>query len=149
MKVTRALETKVLQGFNQKEGLLFNPRKILLIGTLGSGKTTVAQRLARDTGFPYASIDGCRIRYGDGTVDGEERTWENFLHLIYIDEPLKRDCYTEMCRLERWSVRTLRAKLDGMVYERTALSKKPEELAKSGLAALRNEDRMTPALVMP
>ena len=89
MKVTRALETKVLQGFNQKEGLLFNPRKILLIGTLGSGKTTVAQRLARDTGFPYASIDGCRIRYGDGTVDGEERTWENFLHLIYIDEPRK------------------------------------------------------------
>ena len=52
-----------------------------------------------------------------------------------------------MCRLERWSVRTLRVKLDGMLYERTALSKKPEELAKSELAALRKEDRMTPDLV--
>jgi predicted nuclease of restriction endonuclease-like (RecB) superfamily len=70
-----------------------------------------------------------------------------FLDLICIDEPLKRDFYTEMCRLERWSVRTLRAKLDGMVYERTALSKKPEELAKSELAALRDEDQMTPDLV--
>jgi len=48
---------------------------------------------------------------------------------------------------ERWSVRTLRAKLDGLLYERTALSKKPEELAKSELAALRKEDRMTPDLV--
>jgi ATP-dependent protease HslVU (ClpYQ) ATPase subunit len=53
------------------EELNIKPRKILLIGTLGSGKTTVAQRLAQDAGFPYASIDGCRIRYGDGTVEGE------------------------------------------------------------------------------
>jgi predicted nuclease of restriction endonuclease-like (RecB) superfamily len=74
-------------------------------------------------------------------------SWSHFLDLIYIDEPLKREFYTEMCRLERWSVRTLRAKLDGMLYERTALSKKPEELAKSELAALRKEDRMTPDLV--
>ena len=74
-------------------------------------------------------------------------SWSHFLDLIYIDEPLKRDFYTEMCRLEQWSVRTLRAKLDGMLYERTALSKKPEELAKKELAALRDEDRMTPDLV--
>ncbi|MDO8871651.1 MAG: PDDEXK nuclease domain-containing protein [Methanoregula sp.] len=74
-------------------------------------------------------------------------SWSHFLDLIYIDEPLKRDFYTEICRLERWSVRTLRAKLDGMLYERTALSKKSEELAKKELAALRDEDRMTPDLV--
>jgi len=74
-------------------------------------------------------------------------SWSHFLDLIYIDEPLKRGFYTEICRLERWSVRTLRAKLDGMLYERTALSKKPEELAKKELAALRAEDRMTPDLV--
>ena len=61
------------------EDLKIKPPKILLIGTLGSGKTTIAQRLARDTGLPYESIDDCRIRYGDGTVDGEDRAWENFL----------------------------------------------------------------------
>jgi hypothetical protein len=92
MKVTRVLETKVLQGFHQKEGLLFSSRKILLIGTLGSGKTTVAQRLARDTGFPYASIDGCRIRYGDGTVEGEERAWENFLAICREPAPGILEC---------------------------------------------------------
>ena len=65
--------------FCNPEGLDVRPWKILLIGTLGSGKTTLAEYLTRDTGFPYASIDECRIRYGDGTVSGEERAWENFL----------------------------------------------------------------------
>jgi len=88
--------------------------------------------------------------YGDEakvSTLSRQLSWSHFLDLIYIDEPLKRDFYTEMCRLERWSVRTLRAKLDGMLYERTALSKKPEELARKELAALREEDRMTPDLV--
>jgi predicted nuclease of restriction endonuclease-like (RecB) superfamily len=52
-----------------------------------------------------------------------------------------------MCRLEQWSVRTLQAKVQGMLFERTALSKKPEELARKELAALRDEDKMTPDLV--
>jgi hypothetical protein len=63
------------------------PQKILIIGTLGSGKTTLAELLARDTGFPYASIDGCRIRYGDGTVSGEERAWNHFLALCRKSTP--------------------------------------------------------------
>jgi hypothetical protein len=63
------------------------PQKILIIGTLGSGKTTVAQQLAQDTGFPYASIDGCRIRYGDGTVEGEEWAWEKFLEICRKPAP--------------------------------------------------------------
>ena len=63
------------------EGPEIKPKKILIVGTLGSGKTTIAELLARDTGFPYASIDGCRIRYGDGTVYGEERAWDHFLEI--------------------------------------------------------------------
>jgi hypothetical protein len=55
------------------------PQKILLIGTLGSGKTTIAQQLSRDTGLSYESIDDCRIRYGNGTIKGEDCAWENFL----------------------------------------------------------------------
>src|SRR5262249_32193167 len=53
----------------------------------------------------------------------------------------------EMCRIERWSVRTLHAKIGSMLFERTALSKKPADLAKQELAALREEDKLTPDLV--
>ena len=74
-------------------------------------------------------------------------SWTHFRNIIYIEDPLAREFYTEMCRLERWSVRTLQAKIQGMLFERTALSKKPEELARKELAALRDEDRMTPDLV--
>ena len=52
-----------------------------------------------------------------------------------------------MCRIERWSVRTLRQKISGMLFERTALSKKPVELAKQELTQLREEDKLTPDLV--
>ena len=74
-------------------------------------------------------------------------SWTHFRQIIYIDDPLKRDFYAEMCRIERWSTRTLEKKIGGMLYERTALSKKPALLAKQGLAALREEDRLTPDLV--
>ena len=74
-------------------------------------------------------------------------SWTHFRNIIYIEDSLAREFYTGMCRLERWSVRTLQAKIQGMLFERTALSKKPEELARKELAALRDEDRMTPDLV--
>jgi predicted nuclease of restriction endonuclease-like (RecB) superfamily len=76
-----------------------------------------------------------------------ELSWTHFKEIIYIDDPLKRDFYAEMCRIERWNTRTLHAKIQNMLYERTALSKKSEKLIKQELAALREEDRMTPDLV--
>jgi hypothetical protein len=74
-------------------------------------------------------------------------SWTHFLALIPLKDPLQRDFYAEMCRVERWSVRTLRQKIASMLYERTALSRKPAELAQLELRALREEDRMTPDLV--
>ena len=52
-------------------------------------------------------------------------SWTHLIYLIPLDDPLKRDFYAEMCRLERWSVRTLRKKIGGMLSARTALPKKP------------------------
>ena len=52
-----------------------------------------------------------------------------------------------MCRIERWNVRTLRAKIGGMLFDRTAMSRKPEELVKQELAKLREGDTLTPDLV--
>jgi hypothetical protein len=55
--------------------------------------------------------------------------WNHFLHLIRLNAPLKRDFYAELCRIERWSTRMLEKKIGGMLFELTALSKKPEKLA--------------------
>ncbi len=73
--------------------------------------------------------------------------WSHFKEIIPQQDELKRDFYAEMCRFERWSVRTLRQKIGGMLYERTALSKKPDKLIRKELAALREEDKLTPDLV--
>ena len=76
-----------------------------------------------------------------------ELSWTHFKQIIYLDDPLKRDFYAEMCRIERWSTRTLEKKIGGMLFERTALSKKPEKLIREELDTLRAEDKLTPDLV--
>ncbi len=74
-------------------------------------------------------------------------TWTHFIALIPIKHELQRDFYTQMCRIEGWNVKTLRKKIDSMLYERTALSKKPDELIKKELKALKDKDKLTTDLV--
>jgi len=74
-------------------------------------------------------------------------TWTHFKEIIYLGDPLRRDFYAEMCRTERWSTRTLKAKIGGMLFERTAISKKPEDLIRQEIGSLREKDRLTPDLV--
>jgi len=74
-------------------------------------------------------------------------SWTHFIYIIPLDDPLQREFYAEMCRVERWSTRTLQKKISGMLFERTALSKKPAKLAQQELARLREEDQMSPDLV--
>ncbi len=74
-------------------------------------------------------------------------SWSHFKEIVYLDDPLKRDFYAEMCRIEGWNTRTLQKKIDSMLFERTALSKKPDELIRLELDALRHEDLLTPDLV--
>ena len=75
-------------------------------------------------------------------------SWTHLRSLIYIDDPLKREFYLEMCRSEGWSTRTLQGRLDSMLFERTALSRKPDDLLTTELAALREEGELSPSLVL-
>lgn len=77
----------------------------------------------------------------------QQLTWTHLVILIPIQDDLKRDFYAEMCRIEKWNVRTLRKKIDSMLFERTAISKKPDLVAKAELEMLRKEDHLTPNLV--
>lgn len=63
--------------------------------------------------------------------------------LIDIDEPLEREFYMEMARHERWSVRQLNDRIRSMLYERTAISKKPEATIVDDLRTLRHEGRVS------
>lgn len=80
------------------------------------------------------------------TLSGE-LSWSLIKELIYIKDELKRDFYLQMCRIERWSVRRLRERIDKMLYERTAISRKPDKLIKQELKELGEKDKLSPDLV--
>jgi len=73
--------------------------------------------------------------------------WTHFKAIIPMTDPLKRDFYAELCRVENWSTRTLTKKIGSLLFERTALSKKPDKLIRQELESLRAEDKLTSDLV--
>lgn len=75
-------------------------------------------------------------------------SWTHFIALIPLKDPRQRDFYAQMASVKRWSVRTLRERIDSMLYERTALSRKPDKLIAQELATMRDAQRMSPNLVM-
>ena len=75
-------------------------------------------------------------------------SWSHFLALLPVKDPLARDFYAQMCSIERWSVRTLRERVDSMLFERTALSKKPDELIRLELDALQARGDVTAPLLL-
>jgi predicted nuclease of restriction endonuclease-like (RecB) superfamily len=75
-------------------------------------------------------------------------SWSHFRELLPLKRPLQREFYAEMCRIEGWSVRTLSERIDSMLYERTALSKKPEALIRKELNALRRQGDVQPQMVL-
>jgi predicted nuclease of restriction endonuclease-like (RecB) superfamily len=74
-------------------------------------------------------------------------SWTHLREIIALDDPLRRRFYVELCRHEGWSTRTLQEKIAGMLFERTAVAKRPEAVVEQTLAALGEEGRMTPDLV--
>jgi predicted nuclease of restriction endonuclease-like (RecB) superfamily len=63
--------------------------------------------------------------------------WSHFVILCAIDNPIKRDFYTTMAIQERWSTRTLDERIGALLFERTAISKKPDETIVAELTELR------------
>ncbi|HOD87933.1 MAG TPA: PDDEXK nuclease domain-containing protein [Bacteroidales bacterium] len=74
-------------------------------------------------------------------------TWTHLRSLMSINDELKRRFYMEMVRIEHWDTRTLDEKIDGMFYERTILSRKPEEFIKQELQQIQTTHTLTPDVV--
>jgi predicted nuclease of restriction endonuclease-like (RecB) superfamily len=75
-------------------------------------------------------------------------SWSHFIELLRVDDPLARAFYTELTRLHRWGVRPLRDKIRSRLYDRSLLSRKPEELIAQELEVLREEDRLSVDMVL-
>jgi predicted nuclease of restriction endonuclease-like (RecB) superfamily len=76
-----------------------------------------------------------------------ELSWSHIKLVIYMDDPVKRAFYIELCKLEKWSVRVFQERIQSMLYERTAISKKPEQAIINDLARLKGEQKLSPDLV--
>ena len=77
----------------------------------------------------------------------QQLSWSHFVEILPLKDDLQREFYITLAASERWSIRRLRKEIDGMLYERTAISGKPDEFIKKELSTLRNDNVMSPDLV--
>jgi len=116
---------------------------------------TLCRQLETDYGTSFSEKNLRRMMQFAETFSDEkivvsvirQLSWTHILAIIPIEDPLKRAFYIEMCKLEKWSVRTFRERIQSMLYERTAISKKPELTIQHDLELLKNEQKLTPDLV--
>lgn len=105
-------------------------------------------------GFSARSL-WCMVQFAETFPDhaqisklSQHLAWSHVQEFIGIKDPLERDFYAELCSIERWSVRTLRDRVNSMLFQRTALSKEPEELIRLELDALRTQGAVTPHVLL-
>ncbi len=117
---------------------------------------TVSRELVAEFGRGYTEKSLRRmIQFAESFPEEEivatlwrQLSWSHFRELLPLNQPLQRDFYAEMCRIEGWSVRTLQQRIDSMLYERTALSKQPDALIRAELASLRSQGEVAPSLLL-
>jgi predicted nuclease of restriction endonuclease-like (RecB) superfamily len=105
-------------------------------------------------GFDNTSISRMR-RFADLYADkkkvatlSQQLTWSHIVEIIALDDSIKRNFYTEMARVGNWSVRMLRKQVNGMLFERTAISKRSDSVAKDAIEKLHGDDQLTPDLIL-
>jgi predicted nuclease of restriction endonuclease-like (RecB) superfamily len=121
------------------------------------GEETLEQ-LAKQLSQEYGNGFGARnllrmMRFYEGFSDEQILTtlssklsWSHFVELIRVEDPLKQEFYVKMCANERWSVRVLRDRMNGMLFERTAIAKQPEKLIRQELEKLEKRQPTSPRL---
>lgn len=109
-----------------------------LYGKKGFDEKNIRRMMKFAVMFPDVQIVAPLVR---------QLSWSHFLIVIPIKNEIRREFYLTMAASEHWSKRTLQAKIDGMLFERTAIAQKPDELIKQELALLRDDNKMSPDLV--
>lgn len=122
------------------------------------GKQTIVNLSARLTakygkGWSVKTLRHC-LRCAETFSENEivsavqrQFTWTHLKSLMYISDPLARSFYMHMCQIEHWDTRTLDKKIDAQLYERTAISRRPEEVIKQELALAQETHQLIPDMV--
>ncbi len=140
--IGKAIKTQVLQGERAAYGA----------GVLRQ----LAERLSRDYGSGFSHSGLTRMaKLFDCLPDehivatlSQQLSWSHFVELIKIEDPTRRAFYIELCAQSRWSVRTLRERMDGVLFERTAIARQPDALIRQELAQLGQGAGASPALFL-
>lgn len=74
-------------------------------------------------------------------------SWSHFIEVLPLKNDLQREFYISLAAAEKWGRNRLRKEIDSMLFERTAIASKPDELIRNELSTLRNEEVMSPDLV--
>jgi predicted nuclease of restriction endonuclease-like (RecB) superfamily len=73
----------------------------------------------------------------------QQLSWSHFVELLPIKDNIKREFYAVMCLNENWDVRTLRDRKKSMLFERTAISKRPDLTILNDLKELQENKKMS------
>lgn len=134
-----------------KEDVLFNKRAEYGERILKKLSTKLIERFGN--GWGYQKLQHCvRAAY---TFTKEEisyavsiqLSWTHLRSLMYLNNPLARQFYMEMCRIEHWSTRTLNEKIDTQLFERTAISRKPDDVIRAELQQTKEKNQLQPDMV--
>jgi predicted nuclease of restriction endonuclease-like (RecB) superfamily len=123
----------------------------------GYGKqilVTLSQQLTEKLGkgFSYSALTrmvkvaNCYDSQNIATLS-QQLSWSHFIELAAVDSVNKREFYTQLTLHHRWKLRALRAEIDAMRYERTAIATKPEELIEQSLKSFNNMKKLDHDLV--
>ena len=133
-------------------------REVLKDQRAGYGEqivSTLSTQLVRDYGQSFGLRSLHRmVQFAEVFPDeaivamlSQELSWSHFIEILPLKQPLEREYYAELCRAERWSVRTLRERIGSQLYLRTAIARKPESVVQAEISHLRVGGQMTPDLV--
>lgn len=104
----------------------------------GFGKINLFRMLRFSRTFPNKEIV---------STLSKQLSWSHFILICAMEDSLKRDFYSEMCRIQSWSVRGLKKQIDSQLFERTAISKREETVIAQQINDLKLHDTMTADLV--
>jgi len=116
----------------------------------------LAKQLTQSVGKGWSSqqLRHC-LRFSETFPDNQivstvwrQLSWSHLKQLVYLDDSLKREFYIAMAMQERWSVRTLAERIDSQLFERTAISKKPDQTITQELQLLRNSGQVNQNLIL-